>query len=188
MLKRLLSTATAIAALGVLVLGGNASAAPDPTVPEEAQVATFVEGSEEASPLAKSDYIAGAAANGQALTQLQKDDLNSAAVTCWSWDAWRQAKNVFGARLWTSHHRVKWCGDGSWIRAHAYTERWGETHWIGWTDKGLTQSGQQYGVNWNRYNSWTQRKFCYVDYFNCIQESNPYHNTTVFPNGKGQWS
>lgn len=189
MLARLLSAATAVAASMVLI-GGPASAAEDTAsrVPLEARVTAVVDGSDPVVRIDKQEFLQGAEKAGRRLSEREKADLGTLAITCWSWDAWRRGYNVFGNALWTSHHRAQWCGDGSWVRTYAYTERWGETHWVGWNDKGLTQQGQQYGVNWNQYNSWTQRKFCYVEYFSCIQEANPYHNTTVFPNGTVRWN
>jgi hypothetical protein len=190
MFVRILSSVSAAAAIAALVLTGTASASGDTVdrVPLGAKVAKVADGAEPVVQLDKQAYLRGAEQVGAALTEAQKADVNAAAVTCWSWDAWRKGYNVFGNQLWTSHHKMNWCGDGSWVRVHAYTERWGETHWVGWNDKGVTQQGQQYGVNWNQYNSWTQRKFCYVEYFDCVQESNPYHNTTAFPNGAAQWN
>lgn len=156
-------------------------------MPDEAKVARVVEGQTPTVEISKAEFLAGAQKEGKVLTETQRAEV-AAATSCWRWDAWRLGENIVGVDLWKSHHRVNWCGDGSWIRSHAYTERWGETFFPGWKDKGLTQSGQRYGVNWNQYQSWTQRKFCYVEYFSCIQEANPYHNTTVWPNGAGQWN
>lgn len=166
----------------------TASATPAATtggVPVEAQVARVITGSTPAVRIDRSTYLAGAVKAGVGADALAAV---GPTATCWRWDAWRLGENVWGADLWKSHHRMNWCGDGAWIRTQAYTERWGETFWPGWNDKGLTQSGQQYGVGWNQYNSWTQRKFCYVEYFSCVQESNPYHNTTAFPNGGVRWN
>lgn len=166
-----------------------ASPADGPTakIPDKARVTEVVSGRTPAVRISKATYLAGAKKAGAVVTATQQRSI-TASTSCWRWDAWRSGQNVFGATMWKSHHRVNWCGDWSWIRVHAYTERWGETFFPGWKDKGLVQSGGRYGVNWNQYQSWTQRKFCYVEYFSCIQESNPYTNTTVFPNGAGRYN
>ena len=190
MFVRIVSTIGAAAAIAALTLTGTASASQDALdrVPVELRMAKVVNGSEPVVQVDKQTYLRGAEKAGVTLTEAEKADVNAAATVCWGWDGWRRGTNALGGALWTSHHKMNWCGDGSWIRVHAYTERWGETHTVGWTDKGLTQQGQQYGVNWNQYNSWTQRKFCLVPYFECIQEANPYHNTTAFPNGATRWN
>ncbi len=181
------------AQVGLLGAPPASAGSPDRSVPGKAripvaaQMATETAGSEPPIVISKQDFLNGAAKAGVDVSKSAEFGIMATTV-CYSWNAWREGKNIFGTRLWRSNHRVKWCGDGSWIRSYAYTERWGETFMPGWNDKGLTQSGQQYGVGWNQYNSWTQRKFCLVEYFSCVQEANPYHNTTVYPNGAGRWN
>ncbi len=183
-----------LAAAGLIgLVAPTAGAAPSKaggdagSIPVNAQVARVVDGSTPVVEISKETYLAGATKAKGTLSATEREAI-VAATSCWRWDAYRLGENVWGADLWKSHHRVNWCGDWSWIRTHAYTERWGETFWIGWGDKGITQQGSRYGVGWNQYQSWTQRKFCYVQYYACVQEANPYHNTSVFPNGAGQWN
>lgn len=173
--------------MGVLFsLAGPASATPvDLNGINNARMVRTVQGATPKVKVDKDVYIARATKAGATVTPAQERAIRAASVSCWSWDAWQAGLNIWGATVWKSHHRVNWCGDGSWIRSHAYTDRWGDSTALGWTDEGLTQKGNRYGVNWNQYNSWTQRKFCLVKYFSCIQEANPYTNTTVLPNGAG---
>lgn len=192
-MKQVITTATAVAALAIAALAGTASAAPETEgasgqIPEEARVVKVVEGTDPVGQIDKQEFVRRAEKAGVPLTETQLEEIAPAEVACWNWDAWRSAQNRNGDDLWKSHHRVNWCGDGSWIRVHAYVDRWGETFMAGWNDKGLTQEGDRYGVNWDQYNSWSQRKFCLVEYLNCVWESNPYTNVTVFPNGSTRWN
>ncbi len=191
MFARLMTTAVAVAALAVGTLTGTASAAPSGTsgaIPEAARMVKTTTGTSPVVPLDKQEYVQRAAKAGVTLSQADLAAISPATVACWAWDAWQSGSNVFGNTLWKTHHRVNWCGDWSWIRDHAYVDRWGETFFPGWGDKGIEQQGERYGVNWNQYNSWTQRKFCLVQYFDCVQEAHPYANVTVWPNGAGNWN
>jgi len=190
MVKPLFRKFAIILVSGAFLAGATAAtASAEPAaVPAKYRLATIESGVTPKVKVNKRVYAAGAKRAGKALTSAEKGTISAAAVSCWSWDAWKTGKSLVGLTLWKSHHRVNWCGDGSWIRSHAYTERWGETFAPGWNDKGVEQQGSRYGVNWNQYNSWTQHKFCFVSYFSCVQEAHPYHNTTVWPNGAGQWN
>lgn len=187
MFGRIFSVVAVAAAMSLSALTGTAGAAAA-DVPEDARVAAVEDGSTGAEQISKEEYLRRAANAGISLSPAETNGIKASAVNCWAWDAWKNAKNRNGDLLWTSHHRPNWCGDGQWIRVHAFTERWGETHFLGWTDKGLTQQGEMYGVNWSEYKSWSQRKFCLFDYLGCVEESNPYHNTSVFPNGGTRWN
>jgi hypothetical protein len=186
-LLRRFAVAVVAGTLSVGVVTTTAAAQPR-AVPEKYRMAQIDQGTTPTVKVDKKAFIAGAKRAGQPLTATAQREIAAAAVSCWAWDAWKTGKSLVGLTLWKSHHRVNWCGDGSWIRSHAYTERWGETFAPGWNDKGIEQQGSRYGVNWNQFNSWTQHKFCFVSYFSCIQEAHPYHNTTVWPNGAGQWN
>jgi hypothetical protein len=190
MTSRLLAAAAAVAAVVTGALAGTASAAPAAAepIPEAVRMTTIVDGSEPVAQISPQTYIERAERAGVPLTSAERDAI-TASQTCWSWDAWRSAQNMFGNTLWRNHHRVNWCGDGSWIRVHAYVEHWAETFAPGWNaDQNLEQVGDRYGVNWNQYQSWSQRRFCLIQYFNCVQEAHPYHNVTVFPNGATKWN
>lgn len=155
-------------------------------VPLAAQPARVVEGSVPPVAVSKEQYLAAAEEAGVSLTAGEQE-LVALATSCWRWDAYKRYENVWGADLVTSHHRVNWCGDGRYIRTHAYTERWGTTHWIGWRYEGVTSKSQRYGVGWNQYRSTTQNKFCYINFYGCVQEKNPYHSTIAYPNGAANW-
>lgn len=186
-ITRRLAVAAATAGLASALVAPMANAAPPTGQNEAARMVSVEEGSAPVKAIDKTTYLSGAKQAGVDISTTQREAI-MAATSCWSWDAWRSGKNLLGNTLWKAHHVVNWCGDGTWVRSHAYTSRWGETIFPGWNYKGVEQSGQRYGVNWNQYNSWSQFKFCLVEYFNCVQEAHPYHNTTVLPNGAGRWN
>ena len=155
-------------------------------VPVAAQAARVVDGAAPPVAISKDQYLVAAAEAGVSLSS-NEQDLVALATSCWRWDAYKKYENAWGADLVTSHHRVNWCGDGRYIRVHAFTERWGTTHWPGWNYQGVTSKSQRYGVGWNQYRSTTQNKFCYINFYDCVQEKNPYHSTIAYPNGAANW-
>lgn len=131
-------------------------------------------------------FLANAARSGHRVPAQVAEDLtvHAATITCWYWNDWRKAKNVFGATVWQFNVEPHWCGDGSWIRNYAYTNTWGTTSWVGWQYNGVIQSSDHYGVNWNMFESVRQGSFCYINFYGCVQNSYPYVDVQVGPGGQ----
>ncbi|MEV6104258.1 hypothetical protein AB0M28_06005 [Streptomyces sp. NPDC051940] len=96
---------------------GGAEGQPAP--PDDARMARMVDEDEPAVEVDKQEYIDAASEAGNALTADQQAELTAGDIQCWSRDVPRSGYSAAGVKLWTSHHRVNWCGDGEWIREHA---------------------------------------------------------------------
>lgn len=198
--RQRLAASLATAGLGVACLGAVTAPATAAPVSSPAQSASAASGSVPVAarvtkiehpafaPVRESvsTFLAKAVRAGHPVTAQTTRQLtmSPASVSCWYWDDWRKASNIFGNTLWQFNVEPNWCGDGRWIRSYAYTNTWGSTPWIGWEYKGVIQSSSHWGVNWNVYEAIRQGSFCYIHFYGCVQNSYPYVDVEVGAGGQ----
>jgi len=178
-------------ACGIAVVVGLAlSAAPASAAPASASARSTVVRVEHASyaPIRQSvkQFLDKATRTGVKLPATVRTELArpAAALTCWYWNDWRKASNIWGATVWQYNVEPNWCGDGTWIRSYAYTNTWASNVALGWSFQRNIQSIDRYGVNWNVFEAIRQGHFCLIAYFSCVQNSYPYVDVEV--GGGGQ--
>ncbi|MFB4194195.1 hypothetical protein [Streptomyces carpaticus] len=162
-----------------LCLGAAATAqAAAPAAGDNAEAhevaAEFTRAQEAPQEITAGEFAAFAEGAGDPLSAREYADAIEAAA-CWTHHVWSWGENIFGNKLWEWNQEVAWCGDGQWITSTNRQTTWGTTHWIGWNwDRDATTTSQDYGVGWNIWEVRGQGKFCYVEYFDCVQQSNPW--------------
>lgn len=189
---RLAVSLVAVAAgLGAVAVPASASVSPSATaardsVPPAARVVKVERPTYAPVRESVSAFLAKAARDGHPLSaQVARQlSVSPASTSCWYWNDWRKGTNVFGATMWQFNVEPNWCGDGTWIRSHAYTNTWGTTSWLGWEYKGVIQSSDHYGVNWNIYEAIRQGSFCYINFYSCVQNQYPYVDVEVGARGQ----
>ncbi|MFF5247195.1 hypothetical protein ACFY3V_23145 [Streptosporangium sp. NPDC000095] len=147
----------------------------------DTELATVENGEEPLETVSTEDYLAKLAQNEVMVSAEERAQIM--ASSCWISTVYRGGKNRVGQWLWKYFQRMDYCRDGTRITsAHFYT-RWAEVYMVGWSFKGhesLVSNGGRGSTQWRKR---TQGVFCLVPYLQCIQESHPWVDLTVFGNG-----
>jgi hypothetical protein len=128
-------------------------------------------------------YLSEAAKRGTVLTPDDRSKLEAAGVLggCWQYAPSVTYYSAVNVRLFAYFHEVTWCGDDTTITWTSGPRVWGEVYTAGWSYQGLiSEWGSGPGFTWFRG---TQGKFCFVSFFNCIQERYPWIETTAYATG-----
>jgi hypothetical protein len=102
------------------------------------------------------------------------------ATTCWYWDTQVYYKNLIGQVILRFHVEPNWCTTGYWLVSPVYTNTWANVNAPGWDFK-HTGGWTRYGAGWNLYITHQDGHFCFVAYFNCVQNKYPWIEDEVGP-------
>ncbi|HZU13540.1 MAG TPA: hypothetical protein VFB58_11935 [Chloroflexota bacterium] len=193
----LLGVTGALSASQALASGGNTNSG----VPAKDQVVTVISGSQPEGTAEIVNGLPAAQAGGSFQQGTATTDQTGAASTSSSTmspgmiaasapsgcgDAqvnWEADLDLFGATVWKIWNHTHWCWGGWDVTS---VTGWKDT----WTAPGWTTSNAGWGWQWwsAPHTAFTNAhaKFCFINFYGCVQESDPVVHTWI--NGAGNWS
>jgi hypothetical protein len=159
--------AMATAAILTIAAPAGAASAPAGSVPKLDKVTAVVAAEGRPVSISRQQYLANARAAGMTASQLKATQAAIASSGCWYWHTYVYYKNIFHTKILQYNLEPNWCSSGRRITS-AFTDRWGQTFVPGWSYNGYGNY-HHYGVGWNVYVAGGHGHFCFVRYFDCVQ-------------------
>jgi len=153
------------------------------TIDPKDAVAAITQEIDQVNPASATGY---AAARTEAGTPLSAD-VTTLSLSCWTWTVGVKGTNIWGSTLWKYFQEIYWCRDGYRVWYTSVVRRWGETYWPGWSYKGVINRWSYGGSGYTYWTVGSQGHFCFVSYFDCVQDKYPWVEQTVRGSGYNTW-